>query len=254
MRILYWIAAIGGPGICFQAYGRLHHTVTSRVATNKVRVSSRELYSILGFGESTNSSGRGVQYSGNVGNPYGSNIIEVPGAHANQYKYVVRFEGPEQGEAWTIVIWNKIGPDGTMGGWYGKACKIFALEAGQIRYFAFDEDSQGGWAAAPGYPVPVDDNGGYASTWGEFDFGSATNLGWSGFDVSAIAAQNAGLEVQGMKVCEVLTHICSVIGPAASVVYNAYTSAVADIGGIGGKLAPGPVRLAVIIDYDITRG
>ncbi|KAJ6019867.1 Allergen [Penicillium canescens] len=204
----------------------------SRVTPDKVLVGSREQYSILGFGATIKSSGSGVQYSGNVGSPYGSNVIEVPATQAHRYKYVVRFE--------------------RLGGWYGKACKKFALAAGQIRYIAFNEDSQGGWAAAPGSLVPVDGNGGYASTWGEFDFGSTVNLGWSGFDVSAIAAQNAGLEVQGMKICEVLTRICSYIGPAAAFVHNAYTSAVADIGGIGGKLAPGPVRLAVTIGYNIT--
>lgn len=191
-----------------------------------------------------------MHYLGNVGNPYGSNIIEVQAARANRYKYVVRFEGPGKGENWTVVIWNKIRPDGIIGGWYGKACKKFVLTAGQIRYIAFDEDSQGGWAAAPGPLVPVDANGGYASTWGEFDFGSTVNLGWSGFDVSAIAAQNAGLEVQGMKICDVLTDICSFVAPAAAFVHSAYTSAVADIGGIGGKLAPGSVRLAVTIGYE----
>ena len=167
--------------------------------------------------------------------PYGSNVIEVPATQAHRYKYVVRFERLGKGDNWTVVIWNKIAPDGTIGGWYGKACKKFALAAGQIRYIAFNGDSQGGWAAAPGSLVPVDGNGGYASTWGEFDFGSTVNLGWSGFDVSAIAAQNAGLEVQGMKICEVLTRICSYIGPAAAFVHNAYTSAVANIGGIGGS-------------------
>ena len=44
--------------------------------------------------------------------------------------------------------------------------------------------------------------------------------------------------------------ICSCVAPAAAFVHNAYTRAVADIGGIGGKLAPGPVRLAVAIGYD----
>jgi hypothetical protein len=236
--------------MCFQAYDRLRITAASRVRTEKV-LGPRELSSILGFSGTTNSSGSSVQYSGNVSNPYRSNIIKVPATQAKQYKYVVRFDGPGKGENWTVVIWNKIGPDGKIGGWYGKACKKFALAVGQVRYIAFDEDSQGGWAAAPGSLIPVDANGGYASTWGEFDFGSTVNLGWSGFDVSAIAAQNAGLEVQGMKICDALTHICSCVAPAAAFVHNAYTRAVADIGGIGGKLAPGPVRLAVTIGYDI---
>ncbi|KAJ5778334.1 Allergen [Penicillium odoratum] len=185
----------------------------------------------------------------NVGVPYGSNIVEVPANRANQYKYVVRFNGPVGGEDWSVVIWNKLGPDGIQGGWYGKACREFTLAAGQTRFIAFDEDSQGGWAAAPGTAIPLDSRGGYASTWGEFDFGSFVNDGWSGFDVSAIQAQNAGLEIQGMQICDVLTHICSAITRDASHVRNAYTRDVAHVGGIGGNLAPGPVRLQVALDY-----
>ena len=43
-----------------------------------------------------------------------------------------------------------------------------------------------------------------ASTWGEFNFGTTQNSGWSGFDVSMIQAQHANLEVQGMKICSLL--------------------------------------------------
>lgn len=162
-----------------------------------------------GFGGRTNSSGQGVTYSGNVGIPYGSNIIEVSEDIADRYKYVAQFNGPIRNEEWTVVIWNKIGPSGVLGGWYGNACERFNLAAGQTYYVAFDEDSQGGWAAARGSNIPLDEHGGYASIWGEFDFGSNVNHGWSGFDVSAIAAQNASLEVQGMKVCDVDNRICS---------------------------------------------
>ena len=92
-----------------------------------------------------------------------------------------------------------------MDGWYGNACHNFTLARGANKYFAFDRDSQGGWAAAKGQSIPVDLSGGYASTWGEFDFGSSINAGWSAFDVSAITAQDAELPVQGMKICDVLT-------------------------------------------------
>lgn len=115
---------------------------------------------------------------------------------------------------------------------------------------AFDENTQGGWAAAPGLTIPTDRFGGYASTWGEFDFGSFINSGWSGFDVSAIAAQNAGLEVQGMKICDVLTQECSSINARSAVATNAYTIANYQAGGIGGNVEPGPVRLAVDIGYE----
>lgn len=65
----------------------------------------------------------------------GSNTIEVLATQTNRYKYVVRFEGPGKDENWTVVNWNKIRPDSIIGGWYGKACKKFALAASQIRRF-----------------------------------------------------------------------------------------------------------------------
>lgn len=211
-------------------------------------VPSNGVFSTAGFGGSTASSGSGATYTGNVGNPYGSNIIEVSADQASSYKYVVQFRGSSNGD-WTVVIWNKYGPSGQMDGFFGNACESFTLPAGGTKYFAFDEDSQGGWAAAPG-SIPTSPDGAYAATWGEFDFGSSTNNAWSGFDVSAIQAQNAGLPVQGMKICSVYKYdVCSSITTNAASVHNAYTSAETAIGGIGGNLGAGPVRLAVTIDY-----
>lgn len=204
-------------------------------------------YSTSGFGGVTSSSGSGDTYTGNVGNPYGSNIIEVSASDASQYKYVMQFQGSNT-EDWTVAIWNKYGPDGQMNGWYGNAVMTFTLAPGATTYIAFDEDTNGGFAAAAG-SIPTDSNGGYASTWGEFDFGSTVNNAWSGFDVSAIAAQNAGLTVQGMQICDALGGTCSSITSGAGTVNNAYTTAETDVGGIGGNLAPGPVRLAVTVDW-----
>jgi hypothetical protein len=245
-----WVLILALLGAFGFTYAVLHDLTSIARISGKSPIIVTRLSSVSHFGGTTNASGNGVNYIGNVGVPYGSNIIEVPEEKANQYKYVLRFEGPAAGESWTVVIWNKIGPDGLLSGWYGHACREFTLEPGQFRYIAIDENSQGGWAAAPGNSIPVDSHGGYASTWGEFDFGSVINSGWSGFDVSAIAAQNAGLPVQGMKICDVLTGICSFITKDAALIHNAYVSSLAKIGGIGGNLYPGPVRLAVKIDYN----
>jgi hypothetical protein len=161
----------------------------------------------------------------------------------------VQFTGSNT-EDWFVVIWNKIGKDGKMDGWYGNACHSFSIAAGETKYYAFDADSQGGWAAAKGSSIPTDDYGGYAATWGEFDFGSTKNSGWSGFDVSAIQAQNAKLTVQGMKICSVYNDsTCSTITSGLASVVNAYTSALASADGIGGNLNSGAVRLAVTLDY-----
>ncbi|OJJ87011.1 allergen Asp F4 [Aspergillus glaucus CBS 516.65] len=205
-------------------------------------------YSRQGFGGKTSSSGGGgtIFYAGNVGDPWGSNIIEVTAQNASQYKHVVEFEG-NSSQAWTVVFWNKIGPDGKLTGWYGNDALKFTLEPGETRYVAFDDDTQGGWAAAEGEDIPKDSFGGYSSTWGEFDFSSSTNNGWSGWDVSAIQAQAAKKPVQGMKLCTHDNQKCSTItGNAASVV-NAYTEALKTVNGIGGNEQNGAIRLSANI-------
>lgn len=211
-------------------------------------ISPKVSYRTSGFGSRTASYGTGVAYQGNIGSPYCSNIIEVTAANAREYKYVARFESSTMDE-WSVAVWNKIGPDGKQGGWFSKPCKTFILKSGSIQYVAFDEDSQGGWAAAPGPFIPTDKQSAFASTWGEFDFGSVINTEWSGFDVSAIVAQNAGLDVQGMRICDELAQTCSSITANAAAINNAYTRENFDQGGIGGNIAPGPVRLNVTLGY-----
>lgn len=206
------------------------------------------VYSTAGFGKPTNCSGSGIDYIGNVGNPWGSNIIEVTASTASQYKYVAQFTGSNT-NYWFVSFWNKIGPDGKLDGWYGHSALNFTLAPGETKYVAFDENSQGGWGAAEGDSLPTDEYGGYACTWGEFDFGDARNNEWSGWDVSAIQAQKAGLAVQGMRICNYNGDDCSYIAPDVAKVVNAYTAAEASVDGIGGSVGPGPVRLVVEVDY-----
>lgn len=185
--------------------------------------------------------------------PWGSNIIPVDAAIADQYKYTIKFIGSSHMTApYKVVIWNKIGPDGKMTGWYGNSAASFTLQPGGEQYVAFDENSQGGWGAAPGDALPKDQWGGYDSTWGEYDFGDAKNNAWSGFDVSIIQAQAAGAPVQGMQICDVTNGpgVCSTITTNAGRVDNAYTQNEASQGGIGGNLSAGKVRLEAIIEFN----
>lgn len=205
-------------------------------------------FSTEGFGASTGSGGSGVSYKGNVGNPWGSNMIQVSESDASKYKNVIQFKGQNE-DTWNVVLWNKIGPNGQMTGWFGNSALTFELSPGDTKYVAFADDSQGGFGAAQG-SIPTDQSGGWASTWGEFDFKSDGNGGWSGFDVSAIAAQNAGLEVEGMQMCDALGGTCSTITANAATVDNAYTAAEAAEDGIGGNInSGGAVRLATVLGY-----
>ncbi|EEH37939.1 hypothetical protein PAAG_00860 [Paracoccidioides lutzii Pb01] len=202
-------------------------------------------YTNTGFGARTSSHGSGYTYVGNVGKPWGSNIIEISEADVSKYKYVAEFSG-QNTETWLVVIWNKFGPTGKLDGHFGNSALSFSLAPGEHKFVAFDEDTQGGFSAAPGSALPRGKYGSYSSTWGEFDFGSKINHGWSGFDVSAIQAQLAGQQVQGMKICG--NGQCSSISRGGGV-NNAYTAKDAARGGIGGNLPPGPVKLEVIIDF-----
>ncbi|KAJ5641639.1 hypothetical protein N7490_005639 [Penicillium lividum] len=202
-----------------------------------------------GFGGRSVPKGSAVKYCGNIGIPWGSNIIAVSPTEAHRYKYVAQFTGSNT-EPWTVTIWNKVGPDGKMDGWYGHSALTFVLAPGETRYVAFDEDSEGAWGAAPGTNgLPVDQWGGYTSTWGEFSFGDGENSGWSGWDVSAIQAQLGHDDVQGMRICQADGKGCSIIEPNARRVVNAYTQSERHYDGIGGAAAPGPVRLVVNLDY-----
>ncbi|KAI9374203.1 hypothetical protein BJX61DRAFT_336604 [Aspergillus egyptiacus] len=233
-----------------EGHARRQASSATSAATSSATVSASGSYSTAGFGARTSHSGEGITYQGNVGNPWGSNMIEVSADEATNYKSVVQLSG-QNSEPWTVVFFNKYGPDGAMNGWFGYSAVTLTLNAGETKYVALDDDTNGGFAAAPASSgIPTDSNGGYASTWGEFDFSSAGNGGWSGFDVSAIVPQNAGLPVQGMQICETVSKVCSSISPGAETVNNAYTKAETDIGGIGGNISEDRrVVLDVTIDW-----
>jgi hypothetical protein len=207
-------------------------------------------FSREGFGAPSVASGSSsnIDYQGNVGIPWGSNIITVAENVANQYKHVLRFEGSNT-DPWTVIFWNKIGPDGKMDGWYGYKALKFTLEPNEVKYVAIDSNSQGAWGAAQGEDLPTDEFGGYACTWGEFDMSNEGNDGQSGWDVSAIQAQAANMLVQGMQICTHEGTLCSSIANELASVINAYTYNERYINGLGGTIKANAIRLIVNLDY-----
>lgn len=189
----------------------------------------------------------GVEWQGNTGIPWGSNIIEVDEADANKYQFVARFEGSENDD-WNVIFWNKKGPNGLMDGFFSpnKALSM-SLSPGEVKYVAFDEESTGGWAAYPGEDAPLSEYGSYAATWGEFTMRGKPNF--ASWDVSCIQAQNAGKAIQGMKICTHDGQGCSSMGTGMTNVQNAYTSAETAINGIGGNVQVDALRLVVNLDY-----
>ena len=134
------------------------------------------------------------------------------------------------------------------GFWSPNKALSFELDANEVKYVAIDDNSQGGWAAAPG-EIPTNSVGQWAATWGEFDMSSSKNDGGSGWDVSCIIPQLGGLDIQGMRICDHTGNMCSAIGKGLLGLINAYTSADQGNPSKAVSKSAGPVRLVVNLDY-----
>ena len=188
-----------------------------------------------------------IMYAGNVGSTWGCNQMLISEDIADQYDYTIKVVGKNT-EPWKVVCTNKIGPDGGLTGWYdGNAAVEFTLQPGATQYIAADANTQGICAAAPGDSIPVDQYGGYASTWFEFDFCNESNNGWSGADISSIQAEAAGFEVQAMQTCQ--GEICSTIHEAlagvAPLIENAFDITLKYEDGHGLNIPEGPAELTL---------
>jgi len=199
-----------------------------------------------GFGGRTTSTGSGITKNGNCGVPYGSNIILIDNNDANKYDYTIQINGCPNTK-YTVGFWNKMGPDGKMDGWYGHATLIFAVNPGETKTVAIDEDTQGAFGITTGDSLPVDQYGGYDCPWGEFDFCNLDNNKWSGFDVSIIQAQAAGRTPEDLEICDPAANVCSSVKQGGSNVSNAYTQSQANQGGIGGNIPAGKVKLVATL-------
>ncbi|RYP01350.1 hypothetical protein DL764_006229 [Monosporascus ibericus] len=190
-----------------------------------------------------------IAYTGNVGSKWGCNQMLISKDIADKYDYKIKVVGQNK-EPWKVVCTNKIGPTGKIDGWYnGNHALEFMLEPGATQYIAVDKNTQGICTAAPGDSIPVDEFGGYASTWFEFDFANESNNGWSGADISIIQAEAAGMKAQGMKTCH--ADICSTVfdSAAGTVVDNAFDYAARWLDGIGLNIVPGPCEMELIVGY-----
>ena len=225
---------------------------SSSGSSNWASYPSNGQYSTTGFGASTASKRVGAldwDYIGNIGSPWGSNIIRVEEDAASEYKHVIRFEN-DNSKAWTVVMWNSYGPSGGLNGfWAPNSALSFTVEPGHSIFVAIDDDSQGGWGASEGEGLPTNFVGQYASTWGEFDMSNSQNKGYSGWDVSCIIAELANLDIAGMQICNHEGGKCSSITNGAGSVVNAYTAADQGKPDKAVSQGPGPVRLVVNLGW-----
>ncbi|KAJ5095717.1 hypothetical protein NUU61_005073 [Penicillium alfredii] len=217
-------------------------------------------YSRLGFGGTSKKLKKGDNpwdWVGNLGIPWGSNIIQVSKSKAHQYKHVVKFVGSDS-EPWIVNFWNSFTEDYQTASFTPHSALKFTLGKGEEKFVAFDDNTQGGWGAAPlknqardassSATLPTNQFGQYAVTWGEVDMSSENN-GYSGWDVSCITAQNASMPISGMKICETSGDNCSIIGKDMSKMVKAYNEANKHSDHDAVSVPAGPLRLIVNLDY-----
>ena len=139
------------------------------------------------FGGRTDPKDNGNQdeYIGNVGVPYGSNVIMLDSADdAKNFKYTNTFTNPTS-EKVQVILWNKSGKDGRpQSGMALPPLYTFSLDPQESKAMAFDENSQVAFSrdcARDPMKGNLPD-----CTWGEVDFGDVRNGGNSGYDRSSI--------------------------------------------------------------------
>ncbi len=183
-----------------------------------------------------------IAYAGNTGCAgYGSNVKLIQDSIASKYTYVVKAVNSASSTV-QCKVWNKIGPDGGINGFFsGNEALSFTIGGGGSQYVAFDSNTQGGMCCSVG-SVPLTSVGEFSCPWLEFDFGDSANGGWSGFDASALVAGATGGSFKALKACTADGSVCSTLyeGGGGS---NAYLPGDEALDGIGGNLAPGSVSL-----------
>jgi len=179
--------------------------------------------SLTSFGEATTPSGTlGDDYIGNIGQPYGSNVILVDSPSG--YPFTNTFKNTQSSPI-TVNVWQKVGPDGRplSGSALAptKTTLTFVLAAGESKTVAFQENTQVGWAQACSSTTA---SGSYDITWGEANFVPSG----SGFDVSAI--QNSAGNNYAMTITSVETPDCT-----SDMNQNMWLTATDPVGGSDGS-------------------
>lgn len=191
-----------------------------------------------------------IAYAGNLGTAdnYGCNMKQIRTSLIDEYDYSMKITNVAD-ETYEVICWNKIGRDGGINGFFkgmGESVTI-SLPAGETASVAFDSNTQGACAFAPG-SLPASAEGCYQGTWAEFDFANASNNDWSGADCSALTSEDTGGKVVGCKLCDKDDKTCSTIYSDGTGV-NAYTAGTNDLDGVGLNTVPGAVTYYLDIGH-----
>ncbi|KAF6240146.1 hypothetical protein HO173_001756 [Letharia columbiana] len=137
------------------------------------------------YGAATLSANSGDAYRGNVGEPYGQNLLPLSDCNTDGHDYSITFAAKSPV---TIALWNKVGDDWqtsgrTMTGASRNAWFLFDLAANENAVIGVAANSQVSFSQV----CDRNENGQFNCPWGEADFSDTNNGAWSGYDYSVEA-------------------------------------------------------------------
>ncbi|CAF9910481.1 hypothetical protein IMSHALPRED_009209 [Imshaugia aleurites] len=137
------------------------------------------------YGAASSSSGSGDAYRGNVGLPYGQNLVPLSDCNTDGHDYTITFTA---NSPVTIALWNKVGddyetPGRTMTGASRNAWFLFDLAANDKAVIGVAPNSQLSFSQV----CDRNENGQFNCPWGEADFSDTNNEASSGYDYSVEA-------------------------------------------------------------------
>ena len=137
------------------------------------------------YGAASSSSGSGDAYRGNVGEPYGQNLLPLSDCNTDGHDASITFTAKSPV---TVALWNKVGddwqtPGRALTGASRNAWFLFDLAANEKAVIGVAPNSQVSFSQV----CDRNGNGQFNCPWGEADFSDANNGAWSGYDYSVEA-------------------------------------------------------------------
>ena len=151
------------PGGCTSADGSKYHT----------------------YGAATQPANSGIEYRGNVGDPYGRNLLPLSDCNTEGHDHSITFTAKSPV---SMAFWNKYGDDWptegrNLTGASRNAWFIFDLAANEKAVIGVAPNSQVAFSQL----CDRNENGQFNCPWGEADFSDSINGGWNGYDYSVEA-------------------------------------------------------------------
>jgi hypothetical protein len=197
-----------------------------------------------------------INYAGNLGTTggcsWGSNWMAISEPDLGSFNYTITINNAGS-EDMECICANKMGYDGKLDGSFAVSSSsqsplTFNVSPGSSAFVAVEPNTQGMIMCNPN-TVPTSSYGQYMGVWLEVDLADTANSGWSGADISALAAQAGGQTSLPGGYVDTATGSGSPswICPGGTPYKNAYVDGLQAVDGAGLNLPAGPVSLVYTV-------